>query len=39
MTMRPKTVKVENKGPTYQDPTRTITTIFGGRAVSKDKQE
>ena len=29
----------KNKGPTYQDPAKTIATIFGGRAVSEDKQE
>jgi hypothetical protein len=29
----------KNKGPTYQDPTKAVATIFGGRAVSKDKQE
>ena len=29
----------KNKGPTYQDPTKTAATIFGGRVVSKDKQE
>jgi len=29
----------KNKGPTYQDPTKTVATIFGGRAVSEDKRE
>ena len=29
----------KNKGPTYQDPTKIVATIFGGCAVSKDKQE
>ena len=29
----------KKKGPTYQDPTKTVATIFGGRAVSKDKWE
>jgi len=29
----------KNKGPTYQDPTKTVATIFGGRAISEDKQE
>ena len=29
----------KNKGPTYQDPTKTVATIFGGKAVSEDKQE
>ena len=27
----------KNKGPTYQDPTKTVATIFGGRAISEDK--
>ena len=27
----------KNKGSTYQDPTKIVATIFGGRAVSKDK--
>ena len=29
----------KNKGPTYQDPTKTVATIFGGRAISEDKRE
>ena len=29
----------KNKGPTYKDPTKTIATIFGGRAVFEDKWE
>ena len=29
----------KNKGPTYLDPTKTIATIFGGRAASEDKRE
>ena len=29
----------KNKGPTYQDPTKTVATIFGRRAVSKDMWE
>ncbi|XP_066373464.1 uncharacterized protein [Miscanthus floridulus] len=29
----------KNKGPTYQDPTKTVATIFGERAVSEDKRE
>ena len=29
----------KNKGPTYQDPTKIVATIFGGRAVSEDKRE
>ena len=29
----------KNKSPTYQDPTKTVATIFGGRAVSEDKRE
>ena len=29
----------KNKGPTYQDPTKTAATIFGGRAISEDKRE
>jgi hypothetical protein len=40
--MRPKTVKTENearKGTLYQDLAKTIATIFGGRAISKDKRE
>jgi hypothetical protein len=40
--MRPKTVKTENearKRDPYQDLAKTIATIFGGRAISKDKRE
>jgi hypothetical protein len=29
----------KNKGPVYQDATKTVATIFGGRAVSEDKHE
>jgi hypothetical protein len=29
----------KNKGPAYQDATKTIATMFGGRAISKDKRE
>jgi hypothetical protein len=28
-----------SKHPVFQDPSKTVTTIFGGRAVSKDKRE
>jgi hypothetical protein len=28
-----------SKCPVFQDPSKTVTTIFGGRAVSEDKQE
>ena len=29
----------KNKGPTYQDPTKTVASIFGGSAISEDKRE
>jgi len=29
----------KKKGPTYQVPTKTVATIFGGRATSEDKRE
>jgi hypothetical protein len=28
----------KNKGPIYQDATKTVATIFGGRAISEDKR-
>jgi hypothetical protein len=41
--MRPKMAKVEiqtrNKGPAYQDATKTVATMFGGRAISEDKRK
>ena len=38
MMMRPKTVRVENEARTRALPTKTVATIFGGRAIFEDKR-
>ena len=38
MMMRLKMVKVENEARTRAPHTRTVATIFGGRAISEDKR-